>query len=81
MCAKETHQFCNAFALVMMCKEGDNGILFGCQGEILTSIDELVKEISDVRTLEQKPKLFTIQAYLGKVKLCTTKTITQSTEI
>ena len=71
MCAKETHQFCNAFVLVMMCKEGRDGNLVGFHGEELTSIDELVKDISDVRTLEQKPKLFTIQAYTGKFKLYT----------
>ena len=62
---KETHTFCNAFALVMMCRTTGEGDLLGINGEELTSVDDIVKDFALIPTLNEKAKLITIQVYPG----------------
>ena len=65
MHAKETHEFCNTFSLVMMCRVTDEGDLLDGNGKKLTSINNLVDDIVGISTLNEKAKLITIQAYPG----------------
>ena len=69
MCADETHEYCNMFSLVVMCRTKNGDKLLDGNGEELTSIDDVVDDIADIRTLNTKPKLITIQAYIGKFSL------------
>ena len=65
MYAKETHEFCNAFSLVMICRVTDEGDLLDNNGKELTSINDVVDDIASISTLNEKAKLITIQAYPG----------------
>ena len=67
MCADETHEYCNMISLVMMCRTKNGDKLLDGNGEELTSINDVVDAIAGIRTLNTKPKLLTIQAYIGKV--------------
>ena len=66
MCANATHKFSNMFSLVMMCRTKNGDKLLESNGMKLTSINELVKDITDISALKEKPKLSTVQAYVGK---------------
>ena len=65
MCVAETHQFCNMFSLVMMCRTCDGDKLLDSEGKELTCIDDMVDDIANTSSLNKKPKLITIQAYPG----------------
>ena len=73
MCAKETHLYCNAFSLVMMCQVTGEGDLLDFYGEKLTSINDLVQDITNVSTLNKKPKLLMVEGYPGNGPSCILK--------
>ena len=66
MYAKETHEFCNTFSLVMICRVTDEGDLLDGNGKELASIGDVVDDIAGISTLNEKAKLITIQTYPGK---------------
>ena len=49
----------------MMCRVSEDGDLLDSNGEELVSINELVDDVSDISTLNEKAKLITIQGYPG----------------
>ena len=64
MTMKETHKYCNAFALAVIGRATDAGELLDCHGEGFTSVKELVNELLRIETLKNKPKLVNIHAWL-----------------
>ena len=65
MCAQETHQFCNAFVLVMICDGTDEDIFLDGNGGRLTSINDIIDDITGISTLNKKPKLVLIEEIAG----------------
>ena len=66
MCMNGTHQFCNTFSLVLMCRTDNEGDLLDCNGQKLTPINDVVTDIANTSTLNKKPKLIIVEAYPGK---------------
>ena len=56
----ETHQYCNAFSLIVISRGTDDGDLLDCHGETFGTTEELSEMITGVQTLGGKPKLFLI---------------------
>ena len=67
MFANETHAYCNMFSLVMVCRTNYKGDFLESNGQKLISINSMVDDIDGISTLNDKPKLITIQAYIGKI--------------
>ena len=55
---KETHEYCNAFSLIVIGRGTDDGDLLDCPGSAFCTAQELTDVITRIHTLEGKPKLF-----------------------
>ena len=60
MTSKETHQYCNAFSLIIIGRGTDDGDLLNSDGEKFHTIEELTDQLTGIPTLNGKPKLFLI---------------------
>ena len=49
----------------MLCRVNEDGDLLDGNGDELTSIEDLVEDVTGISTLEEKAKVITIQAYSG----------------
>ena len=49
-----------------MYSTNDQGHLLDCNGQTLTPINDVVKDIANTSTLNKKPKLIVVQAYPGR---------------
>ena len=66
MRTNETHEYCNAFSLVLLCEGTDKGQLWDYKKKKISSIKKLTEEISGIVALHKKPKLILIQRCVGK---------------
>ena len=51
--------------MVMLCGVSEDGDLLDGKGEELTSISDIVEDITGIATLNKKPKLIAIQGFPG----------------
>ena len=57
---KETHEYCNAFSMIVIGQGTDDGDLLDCQERIFSTAQELTDVITGIQTLKGKPKLLLI---------------------
>ena len=60
MTSKETHQYCNAFSLIIIGHGTDDGDLLNSDGEKFHTIEELTDQLTGIPTLDGKPKIVLI---------------------
>ena len=65
MRANETHEYCNAFSLVVLCDGTDDGQLFTHNKKRFFSVKELIDEVSSIMALHKKPKVILVQRCAG----------------
>ena len=58
--SKETHQYCNAFSLIIIGRGTYDGDFLNSDGEKFHTIEELTDQLTGIPTLDGKPKLFLI---------------------
>ena len=66
MLTKESHAYCNAFFLVILCRGTDEGNLLDSCEQTFSSIVRITEDVTDIHTLNGKPKLVLIQRYTSK---------------
>ena len=65
MLKDETHIDCNSFLLTIICHGNDKGHLLDMNKKRAWITEDIVGDLSEVETLQEKPKLLVVQACRG----------------
>ena len=66
MLTEESHAYCNAFFLVILCRGTDEENLFDSCEQAFSSMVRITEDVTGIHTLNGKPKLVLIQRFTGK---------------